>query len=45
MRQNGEISFVNLDAGNGFAAPNFDTADHNCELPALSEISLSTGAE
>ena len=45
MRQNGEISFVNLDAGNGFTAPNFDTADHNCELPALSEISLSTGAE
>ena len=45
MRQNGEISFVNLDASNGFAAPNFDAADHNCELPALSEISLSTGAE
>ncbi|NKB32394.1 MAG: hypothetical protein GKR91_04780 [Pseudomonadales bacterium] len=45
MRQNGEISFVNLDAGNGFAAPSFDSTDHNCELPALSEISLSTGAE
>ena len=45
VRQNGEISFVNLDASNGFTAPNFDAADHNCELPALSEISLSTGAE
>ena len=45
VRQNGEISFVNLDASNGFTAPNFDAADHNCELPAMSEISKSTGAE
>lgn len=45
LRQNGETSFVNLDASNGFVAPNFDAEVHNCELPSLSEISLSTGAE
>ena len=45
MRQNGESSFVNLDAVNGFAAPSFDSAAHDCELPRLAEISLSAGAE
>jgi parallel beta-helix repeat protein len=45
MRQNGEIRFVNLDASNGFAAPSFDAEQHNCTLPSLAEISLSTGAE
>ena len=45
MRQNGEFSFVNLDAGNGFSNPSFDSEQHNCSLPSLTEISLSTGAE
>lgn len=33
-------SFVNLDAANGFVAPSFDLAAHDCALPALSSISL-----
>ena len=45
MRRNGEIGFVNLDAGNGFDNPNFDSEVHNCEFPSLSEISLSLGIE
>ena len=45
MRRNGEIGFVNLDAGNGFVNPNFDSEVHNCEFPSLSEISLSLGIE
>jgi len=45
MRQNGEFSFVNLDAGNGFSNPSFDSEQHNCSLPSLTEISLSTGVE
>jgi parallel beta-helix repeat protein len=45
MRQNGEFSFVNLDAGNGFSNPSFDSEQHNCSLPSLTEISISTGAE
>ena len=45
MRQNGDISFVNLDATNGFTTPDFNSEVHNCELPRLSEISLSSGAE
>jgi parallel beta-helix repeat protein len=35
-------SFVNLDAGNGFAAPTFDSTVHSCSLPSLSVISLSS---
>ncbi len=38
---NGDTTFVNLDAGNGFAAPSFDASSHSCALPALSEINLS----
>ena len=45
MRQNGEFSFVNLDAGNGFSNPSFDSEQHNCSLPSLTEISLSPGVE
>lgn len=41
LGNNGEMSFVNLDASNGFAAPTFDSATHNCALPALTEIELS----
>ncbi len=36
------LSFVNLDAANGFVAPSFDADAHDCVMPALSEISLST---
>lgn len=42
LANNGEQSFVNLDAGNGFAAPSFDSAAHNCTLPNLSVITLSS---
>jgi parallel beta-helix repeat protein len=39
---NGDISFVNLDAANGFAAPSFDASTHDCSMPSLSVISLSS---
>jgi parallel beta-helix repeat protein len=42
---NGDTTFVNLDAGNGFAAPSFDASIHACALPALSEIELSGDAD
>ncbi len=35
-------SFVNLDAGNDFAAPTFDSTVHSCSLPSLSVISLNS---
>ncbi len=35
------VSFVNLDAMNGFAAPSFDLSAHDCSMPALESISLS----
>lgn len=41
LGDNGDMSFVNLDAPNGFAAPSFDPAEHSCALPALTEIELS----
>jgi len=44
LEDNGEIGFVNLDAANGFAAPSFDAAEHQCSLPSLSEIRLQTSA-
>jgi len=45
LSENGDISFVNLDAVNDFASPSFDVSVHNCGLPPLTEISLSSGAE
>jgi parallel beta-helix repeat protein len=45
LADNGEISFVNLDAANGFAAPSFDASAHDCSLPNLSVISLSSNAD
>jgi len=45
LGDNGDTSFVNLDAGNGFAAPSFDPSSHSCALPALSEIELSGDAD
>lgn len=42
LLNNGDISFVNLDASNGFAAPSFDSSVHDCSLPSLSVISLSS---
>ena len=41
MRNNSNFTFVNLDATNGFSAPTFNAAIHDCDLPNLSEISLS----
>lgn len=35
-------TFVNLDASNDFAAPSFDGSVHNCVLPNLSVISLTS---
>jgi parallel beta-helix repeat protein len=35
-------TFVNLDASNDFAEPSFDGSVHNCSLPNLSVISLSS---
>ncbi|MCY4264443.1 MAG: right-handed parallel beta-helix repeat-containing protein [Gammaproteobacteria bacterium] len=45
LTDNADASFVNLDADNGFATPNFDSTAHNCSLPRLSAISLNIGAE
>lgn len=45
LENNGEIGFVNLDAGNGFAAPSFDAAVHQCSMPGLSEIRLQTSVK
>lgn len=45
LANNGDISFVNLDASNGFAEPSFDPSSHACTLPALSVISLSSSAD
>ena len=45
LSDNGEAGFVNLDAGNGFAAPSFDATAHDCRLPNLSVISLSSNAD
>ena len=42
LADNGDLSFVNLDAGNGFAAPSFNIAPHACTLPELPEISLGS---
>lgn len=41
LADNGAARFVNLDAGNGFAAPSFDSSAHSCTLPRLSVITLS----
>jgi parallel beta-helix repeat protein len=38
LQNNGEVGFVNLDAANGFAAPSFDPAAHECSMPSLSRI-------
>ena len=45
ISNNGEAGYVNLDAGNGFAAPSFDSTAHDCSLPSLSVISLSSNAD
>jgi len=42
LADNGDLSFVNLDAGNEFAAPSFNIAPHACTLPELPEISLGS---
>ncbi|GJM12809.1 MAG: hypothetical protein DHS20C12_12120 [Pseudohongiella sp.] len=40
-----DVTFVNLDASNGFAQPSFDAAAHACTLPRLSEISMSLSSQ
>jgi parallel beta-helix repeat protein len=45
LRENNELTFVNLDASNGFAAPSFYADVHDCVLTELTEISLTTGPE
>ncbi len=40
--ETGNTSFVNLDASNGFTQPSFEASAHACNLPRLSEVSLST---
>ena len=45
LRENNDLTFVNLDASNGFAAPSFYADVHDCVLNELTEISLATGAE
>lgn len=45
LEENDELTFVNLDAGNGFAEPSFDTSAHACSLPGLSVISLSSATQ
>ncbi len=45
LADNGEVSFVNLDAVNGFATPSFDATAHLCTLPSLSEIRLQTSID
>jgi len=45
LAENGQLTFVNLDAGNGFAEPSFDTSAHACSFPSLSVISLSSTAQ
>ena len=45
LEANGDVSFVNLDAGNGFAAPSFDPSAHACTLPSLSVIEISANAD
>ena len=45
MQKNDGLTFVNLDASNGFSAPTFETSTHDCSLPKLSQISLSFETE
>ena len=44
LQESDDISFVNLDAMNGFASPSFDASAHDCTMPPLSVISLSATA-
>lgn len=37
LKNNGDATFVNLNAPNGFEA-SFDSAPHSCDLPALAEV-------
>ncbi|MEX0902580.1 MAG: parallel beta-helix domain-containing protein [Pseudohongiellaceae bacterium] len=45
LRNNGDAGFVNLDGANGFVAPSFDDAAHQCEFPVLSAIEINTAGE
>lgn len=44
LENNGEPGFVNLDAMNDFAQPSFETSEHQCSMPRLSEVSLQPDA-
>ena len=45
LADNGEANFVNLDGGNGFAAPSFDTDAHQCSFPRLSVTPSSSATQ
>ncbi len=45
LSNNGDMSFVNLDASNDFAAPSFDASAHACSLPSLSVITLNSARQ
>ena len=45
LQDNEGASFVNLDAGNGFASPAFDSSAHNCQFPALESIELDSASD
>ena len=45
MQENDGLTFVNLDASNGFSTPTYETSTHDCSLPKLSQISLSFETE
>lgn len=45
LSNNGDMSFVNLDASNNFAAPSFDASAHACSLPSLSVITLNSARQ
>jgi parallel beta-helix repeat protein len=41
IQNNGEATFLNYDAGNGFKHPSRDLKPHNCSLPALNAVALN----
>jgi parallel beta-helix repeat protein len=45
LQENNDLTFVNLDASNGFASPNFYTDAHDCVLAPLNKISLTAVTE
>lgn len=40
IRNNGTSAFVNLDIGNGFANPSFDSSPHDCSFSRFPEVTV-----